>query len=340
MAKAIKIKGMNEILFYSAIFDFTAAEFINKLGEIPKDQDVTVRLNSPGGSVFAGWGIIAALQERTGRNILKVDGNASSMAFFMVPFFDEVQALDVTNFMIHRADAYIENEDDQKWLDEINKTLRSKLEKRIDPDSFAEVTGVTFDEIYKGETRREIWITAKQAKKLGLVDKVVRLEPREIEAINKNLVAFSKFDSAETVEQPQGSEQEKGKININLTQKKMTRQELNAQAPDLVAAILAEGQEIERKRVRTILKFSHIDAKVCNEMITDGKEPDSEFFADMQLKAISQKQLDAIKEETKEEIKIDPTAENTAPEIVEDPEKLKYRKTLRASAGLKDEEGK
>ena len=34
-----------EILLYTGIYSFTAEEFINKLNEIPKDEDIIVRLN-------------------------------------------------------------------------------------------------------------------------------------------------------------------------------------------------------------------------------------------------------------------------------------------------------
>lgn len=328
----------NEILLYSPIWDFTARAFIERLQEIPEDQEVTVRINSPGGSVFAGWGVIAALQERTGKTIAKIDGNVSSMAFFMSMFFDEVQALDVSSLMIHRADAVIRDEQEQKLLDDTNKALRAKLEKRIDPDTFEKATGVSFDSLFSSEERIDVWISAKQAKKIGLVDKIVRLEPREIEAFKSNLVAFSNFESAEAPEASHGSEKETQQEILTNNIETMTKQEIKQQNPEVYAAIIQD----ERSRVNAILKFSDVDFEACRKMIESGQEPGAEFFAEMSRKAIANVQLKGMTEESDKVIEVDTEAEKTqAPQAEEkDQEKIAFTNAMRAAAGLKNEEGK
>ena len=187
-------KLMKQLLLYYPIYNFIAEEFISRLNEIPVDEDIIVRVNSPGGSVFAGWGIIAALTERKGNVKIKVDGNASSMAFFLTLFFSDVEALDVTKLMVHRAIAWVDNEDDKKILDNINSDLRKHLEKKIDKAKFKEITGVTVKEIFENEKRRDIWLTAKEAEQVGLVSKITRLKPKEIDAMKESLIAFSDFE--------------------------------------------------------------------------------------------------------------------------------------------------
>ena len=130
-----------------------------------------------------------------------------------------------------------------------------------------------------------------------------------------------------------------GTPNINLKEKGMTQSELLSQHPELCSTLITQGVEQERKRVRTILKFSHIDAKACATMVAEGSEPDSEFFADMQLKAISKAQLQDMDLESPEEIVTDPALEATT--IVEDEKVLKqsaFVAAMRASAGLKKED--
>ena len=50
---------MKQILLYSGIYSFTAEAFIEQMNMLDKKEPVCIRANSPGGSVFAGWGIIS-----------------------------------------------------------------------------------------------------------------------------------------------------------------------------------------------------------------------------------------------------------------------------------------
>lgn len=315
---------MKEILIYSGIYSFTAESFIEKLAEIPKDEDVTVRLNSPGGSVFAGWGMIAALKERTGKNILKVDGNASSMAFFLVPFFDEVQALDVTSFMVHRATAYIDTDDDQKMLDDANATLRKTLESRIKSDVFEQVTGVSIKDVFEAEKRRDIWITAKDAKKIGLVDKVTRLTPREIEAFENKLVAI--LPGAEA-EQSQGSEQATNTDNNESKKvKQMTKEKLKAEFPQVYAEIVQD----EKDRVESWLAFADVDFEACKTGIEEDKPVTQKVIAQMARKAMTANEAQTIEAESDNEV--DTPEEETTTQ--EDKELEKAEKEAAEAAGI------
>ncbi|MEE9574337.1 MAG: hypothetical protein V3W20_14875 [Candidatus Neomarinimicrobiota bacterium] len=72
-------------------------------------------------------------------------------------------------------------------------------------------------------------------------------------------------------------------------------------------------------------------------MVAEGKTPDVEFFADMQVKAISAKTLNGIKDESQGTVK---TAEEIAAEAVtkEEIEAKKFAEDAKVSAGLKVEE--
>ena len=306
---------MKTILLYSGIYNFVAESFINQLNEIPKDEDLTIRLNSPGGSVFAGWGMIAALKERTGRTILKVDGHAASMAFLFSLYFDEVYALDVTRFMIHRATGYVSNADDKKVLDDINADIRQKLEKKIDIKQFEKITKVTIDELFEGSERRDVWVSAKEAKKIGLVSKVVRLDPKEIAAINEKLVAITEFEEfepsgiEESSENTQGSvkveKQQKNNLNINEKVSKMTKQEVQTQHPEVYAAVVAEGRlkgieagvSQERTRVKSYMAYLSVDNEYVIKAIKEGTEFTTDVMAELNVKLASSKTLENIEKD-------------------------------------------
>ena len=337
----------NTILLYSGIYSFTAEEFINKLNSIPTEEPITVRLNSPGGSVFAGWGMIAAITEREGETLLKVDGNAASMAFIMTLFFDKVEALDVTGFMVHRASAYIETPDDQKMLDTVNEQLREKLKARVDDLKFKEITGISIDDIFDAEIKRDIWLSAKDAQKIGLVDKVVRLEPREIDAINDKLVAFADVFNKE-VDDTQGSDGKDDDNNNSNNQKNKKVMDLNSfrnEHPDIYAQVI----NIERDRVLAFLAFAALDLEGVKKKIEDGSELTQQFTAEMVNKAISSKLIEAVEKgspgdakggDTKDEDGKPKDAKDEA-ELLEAKKKeelAKAEKEIFAAAGIKIKE--
>jgi len=188
----------NLILLYFQIWDFIAQEFIGKLNEF-EGEDATIRINSPGGNVFAGWGMIAAIQEFTGKLTVKVDGVAASMAAYIVLFCENVECVDVSRFMLHPARGYVETDEDQAFLDGVNADLKAKMKLKFNAELFESVTKHTIDAMFKDNL--DIWLNAKQAKKLGMVKKVNRLDPVEQQAFTR-LVACGSF--AEEAIAPEG----------------------------------------------------------------------------------------------------------------------------------------
>jgi ATP-dependent protease ClpP protease subunit len=180
----------NLILLYFQIWDFIAMEFIEKLNEY-EGEETTIRINSPGGNVFAGWGMIAAVTEFTGTLKVKVDGVAASMAAYLVLFCENVECVDVSRFMLHPARGYVENDEDQALLDSVNAELKAKMKSKFDAELFKSVTGHTIDDMFKDNV--DIWLTAKQAKKLGMVNKINRLDPSEKQAFTQ-LAACGRFE--------------------------------------------------------------------------------------------------------------------------------------------------
>lgn len=326
---------MKQVLLYSGIYDFVAEYFIEQLNDIPIDEDITVRINSPGGNVFAGWGMIAAINERKGNVYMKVDGNASSMAFYIALYGFKVEALDVTKFLLHRADGYVRDETDQKFLDGINKDLRAKLEKRIDKKIFKDVTGIDFNQIFDSEKRIDVWISAKDAKKIGLVDKVVRLDPKEIEAINTNLVAFSNTCVQGSTQASQGGENKENsnkenKINNKKT-KKMTIQELKASHPELFAEVIKKGADAEKERVQAWLAFKSIDMKAVENGIESNALVTQKVMAEMTVKMQTVKTVKDVKSENTQEIN---TKKETPEATTEEKEFLKAEAEALEAIGL------
>ncbi len=317
---------MQTLLLYSPIYDFIVEDFVRNLKQIPDNEDVLVRLNSPGGDVFAGWSIISALTEREGKFNLRIEGHAASMGFIFALFADNVEALDVTKLMIHRATGYVENEDDQKMLNSVNKDLRNKLEKRIDADKFADVAKVTIDDIFDQDERRDIWLTSRQARKIGLVDKVIKLDPGRMAAMGGQFVGF------EIDKKPENNYKKEN--NYEPKDKKMNKSELKNTHPDIYNEIMSEGVNAERMRVESWLSFDDIDVKAVREGIKKGEEVNQKVIAEMSRKAMSAEHLNGIKKDSKGDVetsKDDKKDEKQA-------EVEAYQKKVFSAAGIKMED--
>jgi ATP-dependent Clp protease, protease subunit len=166
------------ILLYSIISDEKVQEITQEILWRSEFEPLDIWINSPGGSVTAGWSMIAALNDRKAPVNMTVMGDASSMAFFWLLFSDNVKAYDSSNFLIHRAASFWEPFMDEEELFDIetrNNLLRAKLEQRIDEQKFIEVTGKSFDDIFNMSQRLDVRLTANQAKEIGLVNEVIAL---------------------------------------------------------------------------------------------------------------------------------------------------------------------
>lgn len=310
---------MKQILLYTPIFSSTAKEFVEKLITVSKDEDVEIYMNSPGGSVFAGWSIVGALNERKGKNIAKVFGDASSMALYTLLFMDEVYSLDVSSYTIHRADGLVTSPEDQKELDRINSDIRAKLTTKVNEDVFKQVTGKSFDELFDPKQRININLTAKEAKKIGLVNDIIRLEAKELKALSEKFVAFVDFSEQGSDGEVRGSTQQSINSNNNKNLKTMTLQEFKAQHPELHAEVFEAGKKdgvkAEQVRAKSWLAYLDIDKENVLASVKEGKEFTPDIMAEMAVKMASKNMAKTIEADSTEKVAtttVVPEVEKTA----------------------------
>ena len=182
---------MKLITLYHPIFADTAEAFIHAMHDY-KGEETIIHANGPGGSVFAGWGMVAALQSNNDNTLYHVDGYVASMHAYMSMFAKNVECLDVSRFMIHRAEGRVDSKEDQEFLDGVNDQIKSKMHERFDSDLFEMHAKTSIDSIFDSEERKDVWLTAQQAKDIGLVSKINRVTPAQQKAMSK-MVASSKF---------------------------------------------------------------------------------------------------------------------------------------------------
>ena len=227
------------ILLYDIISDELIEEITEQLLECNQNEPVELWLNSPGGSVAAGWSLIAALDKQNAPVNMTVMGDASSMGFFLLLFADKVTSYDSANFLIHRAASFWEsimNDEELYDIETRNNLLRAKLTARIDEKKFIEVTGKSFDDIFNMKTRLDVRLNAIQAKEIGLVNELIVLDVAQKRAIESRYFA----DIAALATPKQAT----NKININMS--KLTDLIFGEKVPVLVAQI-GESQFVYSK---------------------------------------------------------------------------------------------
>lgn len=105
-----KDNGSVEIIIFGDITRYaweeygeTDAPMIYQKLKADENADVTVRINSGGGSVFEGVAIYNLLKEHKGKVTTRIEGQAGSIASLIALAADEVYMSETSSFFIHNA---------------------------------------------------------------------------------------------------------------------------------------------------------------------------------------------------------------------------------------------
>lgn len=167
---------MNEIFIYDELgpsaFGLIDSKVVSQALQAFAGEDLTVRVNSPGGDATEGLAIGQALKRHDGRITLAIDALAASAATLFSPGADEIVMSPHAFFVTH--DPFIVTVGGQaihqqrvealgKMRDTIidiykdrtgNKVSRSKLRDMLDAD--------------------EVWLNAEEALEMGFVDRIAQ----------------------------------------------------------------------------------------------------------------------------------------------------------------------
>lgn len=129
---------------------------------------IRLRINSPGGSVFDGRAMYAALKNHPSKVIASIEGVAASAATSVAMAADEVQMVKGSMFMIHNAWTFaMGNAND---LIE-TAALLEKIDGNL-ADDYTAKTGASADQVREWMSA-ETWFTAQEAVDAGFADAVV-----------------------------------------------------------------------------------------------------------------------------------------------------------------------
>lgn len=290
-----------ELLLYGGVNTDSATVLVTQLEE-SKDEDVVLRINSQGGSPEDMFSMIAKFKEHPKNKKIKIDGMAYSAGLFFCNYAENVECLDVSKGLLHRA-AYAEWFEKSEYmtasmwenLDSINKNLRAGFEAKIDVEKYNALGKPSLDDVFSNSQRVDVFLTAKEMKKIGLVDKIIAITPEKKAEINSAFVKIAASYTAEIQEENEDSNKQK-------TDNIMDKNELKAKHPAVYAELVKEGAEAEAERAKSWMVFNDVDPKAVAEGIASGKNISVSQVTELTRKSVSAEMLGKLGAEGAKEI--------------------------------------
>ncbi len=170
---------MDRIIFLGTQIDDYTANVIQAqllyLDSADPGKDISIYLNSPGGSVYAGLGIYDTMQFISSDVATICTGMAASMAAVLLTAGAKGKrsALQHSRVMIHQPMGGAQGQ-----ASDIEITAREiqKLKKEL-YTIIADHSGNSFERIEK-DSDRDYWMTSLEAKEYGMIDEVLVRQPK------------------------------------------------------------------------------------------------------------------------------------------------------------------
>jgi len=191
------------LYLYDVIDDFwgISAEMVARELASIDASTIHLRVNSPGGDVFAGRAIQTALAQHPARVIAHIDGLAASAATFVTAAADEIRMTDGGFYMIHKGwTMTLGNADDMRTtaglLDQVDESIVRTMVARTGQDE-ATILKWMAD---------ETWMSAQEAKERGFIDEIDEVAKGGV-AQNMSRFNLSAYEKAPRMPQPEPDHQ-------------------------------------------------------------------------------------------------------------------------------------
>ena len=165
---------MDRIIFLGTQVDDYTANVIQAqllyLDSCDPGKDVSIYINSPGGSVYAGLGIYDTMQYIQSDVSTICTGMAASMAAVLLVAGEKGKrfALKHSRVMIHQPMGGIQGQ-----ASDIEITSREILKLKNELYTIiSQHSGQPFDKVYQ-DSDRDYWMTSQEAVEYGMIDKVL-----------------------------------------------------------------------------------------------------------------------------------------------------------------------
>lgn len=200
-----KDENTAELLLYGEISeyswyedDITPKAFNNDLAEIGMVDEITVRINSGGGDVFAAVAIYTRLKEHKANIAVKIDGWCASAATIIAMAGDTIEISAGGVFMVHDPLACLIGYYNAEELGRVAKELGTVKQSIV--NCYMTVTDKPEDEIKK-LMADETWLTGQEAVDAGFctgvmfTDVETELEDMETVMVNSVSIGLGSFNT-------------------------------------------------------------------------------------------------------------------------------------------------
>jgi ATP-dependent Clp endopeptidase proteolytic subunit ClpP len=165
-----------ELLIYGEISSFaywgdetTPKEVDDMLKAIGDVSELSVRINSPGGEVFAGMAIYSMIKRHPATVTAYIDGLAASISSVIPLAADKIVMMRGSMYMIHRPSGGVRGATSDKMRAQAD--LLDKIEGEMTA-LYSAKTGMSVDEIKPILASGDTWYTADEAKASGFIDEI------------------------------------------------------------------------------------------------------------------------------------------------------------------------
>ncbi len=167
----------------------SADDFLSALSE-HAGEDVTILLDSEGGSVTDGLSIYNAIMQYSGNITVHIDAICASIATVIACAADRVVMNSNAKFMIHRAwTVAMGNSVEFRSMADILELMDADI-----ASAYGDKTDLPEDELL-GMMEAETWMSAEQAYELGFIDEINQIS-RKTKEPQKKAEVISPFYAA------------------------------------------------------------------------------------------------------------------------------------------------
>ena len=257
--------------------EVTPREFADELAGLGALDEITVRINSGGGDVFAAQAIGNQLEQHPAKVTAQIDGMCASAATIVACHCDKVVSANDGTYMIHPVKMGICDYVDAAQLQQSLNALQVIRENIV--NLYVKKTGREKDEV-AAQMDATTWFTAADAKDAGFIDELIDEDPTAIENRNGTLfvnsvnmgLAFDKtpesvqnraeensagFANTPPAGQPENSHKE---VTDNMAEEIKTVDDLRTAYPALVdqmeKAAAENATKAERQRIQNITEMA------------------------------------------------------------------------------------
>lgn len=299
--------------------DVDSREFTSALKQVTS-KNITLRINSGGGSVFTAQAILSSLRRHAASVTVYIDGLAASAASVIAMAGDKIIMPSNAMMMIHNpwTGTYGEAKDMRKMADTLDSVRDSIVA------AYKEKTTLDVERIVQ-LMDDETWMTAAEAVELGFADEVEVTQRVAASANHGNMLVnglsieasrYKKLaqiiDTLPTAQESTPTGVVAGKTEEKKEIKSMNLEQLKAEHPDLYNQLLEEGAQAgadkERARIKAI---EDMEMKGHEQLINQAKFDtgiSAESLAVQIIKAEKEKNARFLNDRQDDASKIQPAA--------------------------------